>query len=87
MICRPFNGEQKLNAMFIESVWKIGIRLDGEVEREVVERGVKRLIMDEEGAVMRERALELKGKVKASVRSGGSSYNALDKFVNYLETE
>uniref|UniRef100_A0A1J3D8Y3 UDP-glycosyltransferase 76E5 n=1 Tax=Noccaea caerulescens TaxID=107243 RepID=A0A1J3D8Y3_NOCCA len=85
MICMPFHGEQKLNAMYIESVWKIGIQIEGEVERGVVERAVKRLLVDEESASMRERALVLKEKVKASVRSGYSSYNALDEFVKFLE--
>jgi hypothetical protein len=87
MICRPLQGEQKLNAMYIESVWKIGIQLEGEVEREGVERAVKGLIIDEEGAAMRERALDLKEKLNASVRSGGSSYNALDELVKFLNTE
>ncbi|CAL9247411.1 unnamed protein product [Arabidopsis halleri] len=27
MICRPFHGEQKLNAMYIESVWRIGFHV------------------------------------------------------------
>ncbi|XP_010431140.1 PREDICTED: UDP-glycosyltransferase 76E4-like [Camelina sativa] len=87
MICRPFQGEQKLNAMYVESVWKIGIQVGGEVERGGVERAVKRLMTDEEGADMRERALDFKEKLKASVRSGGSSYNALNELVNLLKTE
>ncbi|KFK33998.1 hypothetical protein AALP_AA5G088400 [Arabis alpina] len=87
IICRPFNGEQKLNAMYIESVWNVGIQLEGEVERRAVERAVKRLIVDEEGQGMRERVLVLKEKIKASVRSGGSSYNALDELVKFLKTE
>ncbi|KAG7633512.1 UDP-glucuronosyl/UDP-glucosyltransferase [Arabidopsis suecica] len=87
MICRPFNGEQKLNAMYIESVWRVGVLLQGEVERGGVERAVKRLIVDDEGVGMRERALVLKEKLNASVRSGGSSYNALDELVHYLEAE
>ncbi|ESQ37306.1 hypothetical protein EUTSA_v10002978mg [Eutrema salsugineum] len=87
MICMPFNGEQKLNAMYIESVWRIGIQFQGEVEIGGVERAVKRLIVDDEGAEMRERAFVLKEKLKASVRSGGSSYNALDELVKCLATE
>ncbi|CAA7013137.1 unnamed protein product [Microthlaspi erraticum] len=87
MICRPFQGEQKINAMYIESVWRVGIQLEGEVKRKRVERAVRRLLVDEEGACMRERALALKEKVKASVRKGGSSYNAFDELVNYLKTE
>jgi hypothetical protein len=45
---------------------------------------VKRLIVDEEGADMRERALVLKENLKASVRNGGSSYNALEEIVNLM---
>ncbi|KAG7564710.1 UDP-glucuronosyl/UDP-glucosyltransferase [Arabidopsis suecica] len=87
MICRPSDGEQKLNALYIESVWRIGILLQDEVERGEVERAVKRLIVDDEGAGMRERALVLKEKLNASVRSGGSSYDSLNELVNYLKTE
>ncbi|CDY33200.1 BnaC04g08390D [Brassica napus] len=52
-----------------------------------VKRAVKRLIVDEEGAEMRERALVLKEKFNASLTSGGSSYLALDEFVKYLKTK
>ncbi|KFK40343.1 hypothetical protein AALP_AA3G361700 [Arabis alpina] len=85
MICRPFQGEQKVNAMYLESVWKIGVQLEGEVERGKVERVVKRLIVDEEGSSMRERALVLKEKLKAAVKCGGSSYNTFDELVNSLK--
>lgn len=87
MVCRPFKGEQKLNAVYVESVWRIGFQLQGEVERARVERAVKRLIVDEEVEGMRERALVLKEKLKASIRSGGSSYKALDELAKYFETE
>ncbi|KAF8107074.1 hypothetical protein N665_0127s0021 [Sinapis alba] len=40
-------------------------------------RAVKRLIVNKEGAEMK----------KASLTSGGSSYNALDEFVKYLKTK
>ncbi|XP_010503281.1 PREDICTED: UDP-glycosyltransferase 76E6-like isoform X1 [Camelina sativa] len=87
MICRPFHGEQKLNAMYVESVWRIGFQVEGsKVDREEVERAVKRLMVDEEGAGMEERALVLKEKLKASVKSGGTSYNALDELVKSLKT-
>ncbi|VVB04614.1 unnamed protein product [Arabis nemorensis] len=86
MICRPFHSEQKLNAVYIESVWSVGIQIEGEgeVERGQVEKAVKRLIVDED---MRKRALDLNEKVKASVRIGGSLHNALDELVKYLKTE
>lgn len=86
MICRL--GEQMLNAMYIESIWSVGIQLESEVERGQVERAVKRLTVDEEGAWMRKKTIALNEKVKASVRNvknGGSSCNALDELVKYLE--
>ncbi|CAB51195.1 glucuronosyl transferase-like protein [Arabidopsis thaliana] len=87
MICRPYQGEQMLNAIYLESVWRIGIQVGGELERGAVERAVKRLIVDKEGASMRERTLVLKEKLKASIRGGGSSCNALDELVKHLKTE
>ncbi|KAG2299772.1 hypothetical protein Bca52824_036244 [Brassica carinata] len=85
MICRPFTGDQKVNARYLENVWRIGVQLEGELEREDVERAVKRLLVDEEGAYMRKRAIELKEKLESSVRSGGSSYSSLDDLINSLK--
>ena len=48
---------------------------------------MKRLIVDEEGEDMRKRAMDLKEKLEASVRSGGSSCSSLDNFVNSLKTK
>ncbi|CAH8386484.1 unnamed protein product [Eruca vesicaria subsp. sativa] len=87
MICRPITGDQKVNARYLESVWRIGVQLEGELVKETVERVVKRLIVDEEGADIRKRAIDLKEKVEASVRSGGSSCSSLHNFVNSLQTK
>uniref|UniRef100_A0A1J3E0W0 UDP-glycosyltransferase 76E1 n=1 Tax=Noccaea caerulescens TaxID=107243 RepID=A0A1J3E0W0_NOCCA len=85
MICRPFTGDQRVNARYLETVWRIGVQLEGELEKGTVERAVKRLIMDEEGAEMRKRAMKLKEKLEASVRSGGSSCKSLADFANSLK--
>ncbi|KAF2543889.1 hypothetical protein F2Q68_00029186 [Brassica cretica] len=87
LIYRPFQSEWKVNAAYIVSVWETWIQLESEVERGKVKRAVKRLIVDEEGAEMRERAIVLKEKFNASLTSGGSSYLALDEFVKYLKTK
>ncbi|CAH8280247.1 unnamed protein product [Arabidopsis lyrata] len=85
MICRPFTGDQRVNARYLESVWRIGVLLEGELDKGTVESSVKRLTVDEEGADMRKRAIDLKEKLEASVRSGGSSSSSLDDFVNSLK--
>ncbi|XP_010477390.1 PREDICTED: UDP-glycosyltransferase 76E1 [Camelina sativa] len=86
MICRPYTGDQKVNARYLERVWRIGVQLEGELDKGTVERAVVRLIVDEEGAEMRKRAIDLKEKLEASVRNGGSSCSSsLEDFVNSLK--
>ncbi|CAL9244264.1 unnamed protein product [Arabidopsis halleri] len=85
MICRPFTGDQKVNARYLERVWRIGVQLEGALDKGTVGRAVERLIVDEEGAEMRKRAINLKEKLEASVRSGGSSCSSSDNFVNSLK--
>ncbi|CAF2136975.1 unnamed protein product [Brassica rapa] len=87
MICRPFTGDQKVNARYLESTWRNGVQMEGELEKEAVEKAVKRLLVDEEGAEMRKSVVDLKEKLEASVRSGGSSCSSLDNFVNSLKTK
>ncbi|XP_010448031.1 PREDICTED: UDP-glycosyltransferase 76E7-like [Camelina sativa] len=84
MICRPFTTDQMGNARYLECVWRVGIQVEGELERGAVERAVKRLMVDEEGIEMRRRALSLKEKLKASVLAAGSSHNSLNDFINTL---
>ncbi|KAL0713675.1 hypothetical protein Bca4012_020653 [Brassica carinata] len=86
MICKPFTGDQKVNARYLECVWKIGIQVEGDLDRGAVERAVRRLMVGEEGENMRKRAVSLKEKLRGSVRSGGSSHNSLEEFVNFLRT-
>ncbi|XP_019092967.1 PREDICTED: UDP-glycosyltransferase 76E2-like [Camelina sativa] len=86
MICRPFTGDQRVNARYVESVWRIGVLLEGELDKGFVESSVKRLTVGEEGADMRKRAIALKEKLIVSARSGGSSCSSLDDFVNSLTT-
>ncbi|CAG7888643.1 hypothetical protein BRARA_A02427 [Brassica rapa] len=87
MICKPFSGDQKVNARYLDCVWKIGVQVEGDLDRGAVERAVKRLMVGEEGEKMRKRAVSLKEKLRASVRSGGSSHNSLEEFVNFFKTE
>lgn len=84
LICRPFTTDQKGNARYLECVWKVGIQVEGELERGAIERAVKRLMVDEEGEEMKRRALSLKEKLKASVLAQGSSHKSLDDFIKTL---
>lgn len=84
VICKPFTGDQKVNARYLECVWKIGMQVEGDLDRGAVERAVRRLMVGEEGEDMRKRAVSLREKLRGSVRNGGSSHNSLEEFVNFL---
>ncbi|KAJ9146737.1 hypothetical protein P3X46_028968 [Hevea brasiliensis] len=79
MICRPCFGDQKVNARYVCHVWKVGLELENELEREEVTRAVRRLMVSAEGMEMRQKTIELKEKVESSMKNGGSSYNSLVK--------
>ncbi|MED6193099.1 hypothetical protein PIB30_015752 [Stylosanthes scabra] len=88
MICMPFFTDQKVNARYVSSVWKIGVQFEGEVKREEVVKMIRGLIdgnnNNKEGLEIRERALDLKEKARVSWNHGGSSYTNLDALVNYV---
>lgn len=86
VICRPSSSDQKVNARYLDCVWRIGIQVEGEVERGAVERAVKRVMVGEEGEEMRKRAMCLKEKLRASVREGGSSHKSLHEFVHFIKS-
>ncbi|EEF41880.1 UDP-glucuronosyltransferase, putative [Ricinus communis] len=86
MICRPSFGDQKVNARFVSHVWKVGLQLEDELERAEIERAVKRLMVDEEGKEMRQRAMHLKEMAESEIIEGGSSYNSLKDLVEFISS-
>ncbi|KAF8100250.1 hypothetical protein N665_0228s0005 [Sinapis alba] len=71
MICKPFSGDQKV---------------EGDLDRGEVERELWRGLVGVEGEEMRRRDVGLKEKLRASVRTGGSSHKSLEEFVNLIKT-
>ncbi|KAF3551090.1 hypothetical protein DY000_02002756, partial [Brassica cretica] len=84
MICRPYSGDQRVNTRLMTHVWQTAFEVEGELEREIVETAVRKLIVGDEGKEMRRRAIELKKQVEDSVRIGGSSYSALMSLVDSI---
>jgi hypothetical protein len=89
MLCRPFFGDQMGNARYVDQVWRVGVTLDGELERGRVEAAIAAL-MDgarEPGAGMRQRALELKRSAAASIGSEARSSSLnVDKLVSLIQS-
>ncbi|KAF3563012.1 hypothetical protein DY000_02019695 [Brassica cretica] len=73
MISLPFVWDQLLNARFVSDVWRIGIHLEGRIERREIESAVIRLMVEPEGEQIRERVNALRDEVRRSVQRGGSS--------------
>ncbi|KAF2311922.1 hypothetical protein GH714_027406 [Hevea brasiliensis] len=84
MICRPIFGDQKVTARYVSDVWRVGVRMENKLERGEIERTIRRLMVDEEGEETRQRAIDLKNKVEACTREGGSSYNSMKKLVEFI---
>ncbi|RID70439.1 hypothetical protein BRARA_C02459 [Brassica rapa] len=84
MICRPYSGDQRVNTRLMTHVWQTAFEVEGELDREIVETAVRKLIVGDEGKEMRRRANELKKQVEDSVRIGGSSYSALMSLVDSI---
>ncbi|XP_013612466.1 UDP-glycosyltransferase 76C1 isoform X2 [Brassica napus] len=84
MISLPFVWDQLLNARFVSDVWRIGIHLEGRIERREIESAVIRLMVEPEGKQIRERVNALRDEVRRSVQRGGSSSRYLDDLVDRI---
>nr|AKI87778.1 UGT7 [Gentiana rigescens] len=84
MICRPCFGDQIANARYITQVWGIGLELEHVQDRKAIESTIRRLMVDNEGKEIRQRVLELKLKLDASVQNDGSSYNSLNDLTDFI---
>ncbi|XP_022157907.1 UDP-glycosyltransferase 76E12-like [Momordica charantia] len=86
MLCRPYLGDQTVNARYISCVWKVGLTLEDRLERNEVERAIRRVMVEEEGRKMREKAMDLKGRIEDSLREDGSSSSSLKQLVDFIKT-
>ncbi|XP_010452499.1 PREDICTED: UDP-glycosyltransferase 76C5 [Camelina sativa] len=84
MICLPFRWDQWLNARFVSDVWMVGIHLEGRVERNEIERAIRRLMLETEGEAIRERIQLLKEKVGRSFEQNGSANQSLQNLIDHI---
>ncbi|KAJ3699018.1 hypothetical protein LUZ61_002723 [Rhynchospora tenuis] len=84
MICRPFFADQMGNARYVTHVWKVGMELEGKLERRIIEKTVRSLMREKEGDEMRERMRMLKKNASDCTMADGSSYLAINKLVDHI---
>ncbi|KAM0884955.1 hypothetical protein ACQ4PT_030655 [Festuca glaucescens] len=84
MACRPFFGDQTMNARSVASVWGFGTAFDGPMTRGGVANTVSTLLRGEEGERMRARAQELQAMVGEAFRPDGGCRKNFDEFVKIV---
>ncbi|KAM7500138.1 hypothetical protein LguiA_024552 [Lonicera macranthoides] len=90
LVTWPLHSDQPYNSVLVTKVLGIGVTVrDWNCRNEMVtalmvERSVRRLMVDREGEEMRKRAVELGGAVKRAVAEGGVSRMELDSFVAHI---
>ncbi|KAF3956640.1 hypothetical protein CMV_018252 [Castanea mollissima] len=84
MLCRPYFGDQGLSAKYVCSVWKVGLELEGVLERGKIERAIRKLMVETEGVEIRQRAKDLKHKAELCLSENGSTYNALNELAQHI---
>ncbi|MQL82875.1 hypothetical protein Taro_015365 [Colocasia esculenta] len=85
MVCRPFLGDQRLNARTVASLWRVGVEFEaGKMTRDGVVGALGAVLGSEEGRKMRERACALGEAAREAVQQGGSSAEALQAVVKVI---
>lgn len=78
MVCRPFFGDHGLNMRMVESVWKIGIGVEGGVfTKSGTMKAVEQILLHDQGKKMREKLGVLKELGIKAVGPQGSSFKNL----------
>ncbi|RDX75122.1 UDP-glucose iridoid glucosyltransferase [Mucuna pruriens] len=83
IMCQPHFGDQRVNARLLSHVWKVGLEWSNVMKGDEIEGAVRRLMVNQEGKEMRQRALKLKNEIGLAVK-GGSSYDALNDLVKSI---
>ncbi|KAK9928039.1 hypothetical protein M0R45_025196 [Rubus argutus] len=84
MICRPLFGDHRMTARMVEEVWGVGVKVEGGVlTKSGVINSFERILENEEGKKMREKARTLKEIVGEAAHEPSGS--ALKEFKTLLD--
>ncbi|KAL4561517.1 hypothetical protein LXL04_033684 [Taraxacum kok-saghyz] len=82
MLCWPYLWDQPTNCRQMCEEWVVGLEIEGDVNRDEVERLVRELIGGEKGKEMRSKAMEWKEKIETATGPKGSSTLDVEKLAN-----
>lgn len=83
MICRPIFADQLVNARYLSQIYKVGFELDV-IERTVIEKTIRKLMLSEEGKEVKKRVVEMKQNIVAGMQIDGTSHKNLNDLVDFI---
>ncbi|CAN4109726.1 unnamed protein product [Withania somnifera] len=85
LICRPVIADQLVNARYLSQIYKVGFELEV-IERTVIEKTVRKLMLSEEGKDLKKRMVDMKQNIVAAMQTGGSSHKNLKDMVDFISS-
>ncbi|XP_049344243.1 UDP-glycosyltransferase 76E1-like [Solanum verrucosum] len=83
LICRPFVADQPVTARYLSQIYKVGFELEV-VERTVIEKTVRKLMLSEEGKDLKKRVVDMKHNIVAGMQIDGTSHKNLNDLVDFI---
>ncbi|CAN4118284.1 unnamed protein product [Withania somnifera] len=83
LICRPIQADQQVNERYLTQIYKVGLELEV-IERTVIEKTVRKLILGEEGKDLKKRVVDMKQSIVAGMQTDGSSHKNLNDLVDFI---
>jgi UDP:flavonoid glycosyltransferase YjiC (YdhE family) len=85
LVCRPYFGDQQVNARLVSYVWKSGIALEeGFFTEEGIVKALSVMFKKDEGKKMRGKALELQDLAIAALDENGSTMKNLKMLLKFV---
>nr|GMD39661.1 UDP-glucose:flavonoid 3-O-glucosyltransferase [Ipomoea batatas] len=85
MICRPFYGDQQINTRFVESVWEIGVKIEGGIfTKDETMKALSVVLDSDRGKLLKQNIVKLKGEALEAVKPNGSSTKDFQELVRLL---
>uniref|UniRef100_M1ARG8 Glycosyltransferase n=1 Tax=Solanum tuberosum TaxID=4113 RepID=M1ARG8_SOLTU len=83
MICRPSLADQLVNARYLSQIYKVGFELEV-MERTVIEKTIRKLMLSEEGKDVKKRVIDMKQNIVAAMQIDGTSHKNLKDLVDFI---
>ncbi|XP_049344222.1 UDP-glycosyltransferase 76E1-like [Solanum verrucosum] len=83
MICRPSLADQLVNARYLSQIYKVGFELEV-MERTVIEKTIRKLMLSEEGKDVKKRVVDMKQNIVAAMQIDGTSHKNLKDLVDFI---